>query len=193
MSKETVKEEILHIISEILGLSDEEISCERKLQDYGLDSIVGVELVSKLNQNYGLNLHKTAVYSYPTVNKLTDYVCDALKDNRTTYYSAEDEYNNNALSCYGRSVGEEGSVTAGYKAENKPEKVEVAEQETEKQETGEQNGLSPKKLQQLIAKMSAKYGEIPKEVYEGCTELEQLAQRISDYLNVREEFGEKKK
>lgn len=169
MQTKDVKETIIEIITEILGLTSEEISYERKLQDYGLDSIVGVEMVGRLNKIYGLNLHKTAVYSYPTINQLTEYVLTALNDEKMEYYSSEDDYNNTALGRYGRSVGQEGSVTETYtKEENK------------------EQSFNQIQIEKMVEKLTKKYGDIPKEVYEGCTKLEELAQRVSDYLNMRD-------
>lgn len=165
MQKEQVKQTIISAISEILGVSEEEISCERKLQDYGLDSIVGVEMVGRLNKCYGLNLSKTAVYTYPTVNQLTEYVVNSLNNEQVKYFSSEDDYNNSALGRYGRNMGQEGSVTETYKVEKTTEKS---------------------KMDKLVEKLSEKYGDLPSEVYEGVNSPNELAQRVSDYLNMKE-------
>lgn len=165
MQTEKVKQTIITAISEILGISKEEISYERKLQDYGMDSIVGVEMIERLNKSYGLNLSKTAVYTYPTVNQLTEYVMNSLHNEQSSYFSSEDDYNNSALSRYGRNMEQQESLTENYRGEEKIQKF---------------------RIDRLIEKLSAKYGNISPEVYEDVTSPEELAQRISDYLNMKE-------
>ena len=165
MQTEQVKQTIITAISEILGINEEEISCERRLQDYGMDSIVGVEMIERLNKSYGLNLSKTAVYTYPTVKQLTEYVMNSVNNEQGSYSSFEDDYNDSALRRYGRNMGQKGSVTEAYRCEEK---------------------LMKSRMYRLIEKLSAKYGDISPEVYEGVTSLEELARRISDYLNMKE-------
>lgn len=74
-----IKEELKESLSEILYIDSNRIETNKEFVELGLDSIIGVEWVRKLNQKYGTNYMATIVYEYPTIEKmaafLTAYRC----------------------------------------------------------------------------------------------------------------------
>lgn len=160
MNEENIKKTLIEVISQILGVEEKEISCARNLQDYGLDSIVGVELIDKINKKYNTKLHKTSVYTYPTINKLVEHISSVLNSGNIDLETEEDKYNENALKNFGQNVVNE--------------------------KTAEEEGLDVQKMKYMLKKLSEKYGYIPEEVSANCKSLEELAQNVSDYLNVRD-------
>ena len=65
-------------LAEALYIDVSEIEEEQQFIDLGLDSIVGVEWVNKINQTYNLNIKATELYEHPTLQDLTTYVADNL-------------------------------------------------------------------------------------------------------------------
>jgi polyketide synthase PksN len=67
-------------VSEALYLDESEIEIRKKFVDMGLDSIIGVELVNKLNQYYKLNISATRLYDYPNIVELAKFIHETLVD-----------------------------------------------------------------------------------------------------------------
>ena len=74
-----IKAFLKHELSEQLYLDEEKITDQREFAKIGLDSVVGVEIVNKINQEYGLNLEAKVVYDYPTVSKLAAFIGSATQ------------------------------------------------------------------------------------------------------------------
>jgi acyl transferase domain-containing protein/NADPH:quinone reductase-like Zn-dependent oxidoreductase/acyl carrier protein/SAM-dependent methyltransferase len=66
-------------LADVLFLKAEEIDIKRPLTELGLDSVLGIELVKSLNQQYGLALRATELYEYPTVSDLASYLAQLLE------------------------------------------------------------------------------------------------------------------
>lgn len=79
MQEETdkeIKNQIVSIAAKILYLTEDELSEEIPLRDYGLDSIGGVELIDKLNQKFQIQLKTIDIYDYPAIQDLADHICE---------------------------------------------------------------------------------------------------------------------
>lgn len=70
----TVHELLASSIAETLGREDADIDPHRAFTDYGVDSIILVELVDTLNARLGIDLKTTALFDYPTLAELTEFV-----------------------------------------------------------------------------------------------------------------------
>ena len=57
-----------------LHLEIEEIDEDSQFVDLGLDSIVGVTFIRKINEKFGITLQATIVYSYATLLALSEYI-----------------------------------------------------------------------------------------------------------------------
>ena len=72
----TVTRTLRKLLAHELQLSESEIDDEAQFVDLGLDSIVGVTWVRKINETYGLEIEATKVYSHPTLAQLSRHVKD---------------------------------------------------------------------------------------------------------------------
>src|SRR5205823_6671073 len=62
----------------VLGLGVEQIDLRRGLFDLGMDSLMSVELKSRLEATVGQPLPTTLTFKYPTVAALTDFLAREL-------------------------------------------------------------------------------------------------------------------
>jgi NADPH:quinone reductase-like Zn-dependent oxidoreductase/acyl carrier protein len=71
---EVISSIIKHEVGEILRLSPEKIDNDRSIYELGLDSLMGVELVSALESRLGVRISVMAMSSTPTINKLAERI-----------------------------------------------------------------------------------------------------------------------
>ncbi len=83
MTNNARKEKILFHAAEVLCLGPEEIPVNRRLSDLGMDSIIGVELINRLNKEFGTELKKSVLYEYPDIQGLSAFI-DSLFTNVET-------------------------------------------------------------------------------------------------------------
>jgi len=57
-----------------LGVAAQSIDPLGRFMDYGVDSILGLDLINRLNRRYGLNLGPTVVFEQPTVRDLARHL-----------------------------------------------------------------------------------------------------------------------
>jgi acyl transferase domain-containing protein/acyl carrier protein/thioesterase domain-containing protein/nucleoside-diphosphate-sugar epimerase len=57
-----------------LNLSAADIDANRRFAELGVDSIVGVELVTRINKALGVNLRTTILFDYPSVRQLSGHL-----------------------------------------------------------------------------------------------------------------------
>ena len=84
MLRDYVRGIIIEKLSESLDLDIHTIDSDDSFADYGLDSILGVNLVEIINQNLMINLETTILFEYSSVNELTTHILDQHKDIITT-------------------------------------------------------------------------------------------------------------
>jgi acyl carrier protein len=64
------------LICEILRMPEERIDHDRPFSDYGLDSILAVDLVRQLGQELGMAVPTTVLFDFPTVARLAAHLTD---------------------------------------------------------------------------------------------------------------------
>src|SRR5271165_6635156 len=77
-SPETIQRKIRANLAEVLYLSEDTIDPERSFAELGLDSILGVELIRKLNEGFQLTLEATRLYDAPNIDLLTKTVYEEI-------------------------------------------------------------------------------------------------------------------
>ncbi len=77
------------LTAEALELATDDIDPALPFSDYGVDSIVGVELVNKINEALGLNLKTTILFDYSTVDALAAKIAEDHGDLETPTPSPE--------------------------------------------------------------------------------------------------------
>ncbi|WP_116041227.1 acyl carrier protein [Amycolatopsis palatopharyngis] len=71
-----IRDELREHLAEVLYLDVSEIDDDTTFRDLGLDSVLGVELVSVINAKYNLTELVEAVFEHPTLNKLVSYISE---------------------------------------------------------------------------------------------------------------------
>ncbi|MGD1702713.1 SDR family NAD(P)-dependent oxidoreductase [Dapis sp. BLCC M229] len=78
--KETLKQQL----ADVLYVDLSKIVEDKKFIDLGLDSILGVEWINTINQNYGLDIKATKLYDYPTLLEFAEYIAQVLSSQEKT-------------------------------------------------------------------------------------------------------------
>jgi amino acid adenylation domain-containing protein len=71
---EEARDKLRKLVAKTLYLEEARIRDNKKFAELGLDSILAVELVKRLNAELGLNLSSAALYSYSTVEELASHI-----------------------------------------------------------------------------------------------------------------------
>jgi len=75
-----VKSTVMKKIAESLKVDIKNIEINNPFSDYGVDSIIGVHLVQRINQELNINIETTSLFNYTTVNNLTQYIIAENKE-----------------------------------------------------------------------------------------------------------------
>lgn len=90
--KEAILQSIITCISKVLKLEEKKISVDTPFMELGVDSILGFNVVSMINDIYDLDLKETTLFDYSDINNLADYIVDMLhKDSKETSVDTEDD------------------------------------------------------------------------------------------------------
>ncbi len=76
--KQQLLYEVKLALSQVMLQDVSKFKDHQSLVEQGLDSILGVELVNKLNKKYNLNLRGTTLFEYPTISDLVDHLAETL-------------------------------------------------------------------------------------------------------------------
>jgi len=76
--KKSIEENIIEILSMVLGIPVEEFEIEAAFTDFGVDSVFAVDIINRLNDRMELYLRTTDLFNYPTINQLTLHILDEL-------------------------------------------------------------------------------------------------------------------
>ncbi|MDT8977370.1 SDR family NAD(P)-dependent oxidoreductase [Paenibacillus sp. chi10] len=85
VSFETLREELKAGLAEALSMQPGDIDDDAKFVDLGLDSIIGVEWIHKVNERYSTSVAVTKVYDYPTIAEFTGFILQEV--NKTKKYT----------------------------------------------------------------------------------------------------------
>lgn len=70
----SVKSEIKKILAEVLYVNEDKLPCNQNFIDIGLDSILCVEFIDKLNHKFNSHYSAVITYDYSTIDKLSEYL-----------------------------------------------------------------------------------------------------------------------
>lgn len=93
MKKDEVLNNIKRMLSEVLYLEISRIDVDKAFIDLGLDSILGVEFVNKINKEYKLGVKATKIYDYPSVDEFSVFIASELEE-KSEIVSEEPEKTN---------------------------------------------------------------------------------------------------
>ena len=73
-AKVNVKDVIKQAINDTLAIKEEDIDEKKQFSEYGVDSIIGISMISEINKKLDLQLKTTVLFDYVNVEKLTGYL-----------------------------------------------------------------------------------------------------------------------
>lgn len=71
------------VIARALGRSSADIDAERPFTEYGIDSVILVEVVSAIDRELGITLKPTALFDHPTLSELASFVASCPREGAT--------------------------------------------------------------------------------------------------------------
>jgi len=71
---------VLDALSATLKLDPSQIDPDQAFSDYGIDSILGVAFIERVNARFGLTLNTAIVFEYASVSRLAAHLVDAWQD-----------------------------------------------------------------------------------------------------------------
>lgn len=75
---ERLCQELQTSLAEALFLEPIDVKLDKSFVDLGLDSIVGVEWIAKVNERYGLTVEAASIYEYPTLRQYAGFLQSEL-------------------------------------------------------------------------------------------------------------------
>ncbi|WP_273328147.1 SDR family NAD(P)-dependent oxidoreductase, partial [Vallitalea guaymasensis] len=88
INKDSLIKELKVTLSEVLCMEYDDIDTDERFIDIGVDSIIGIEWMQKINKKYNTEIAATKIYDYPTINKFADFLknkISKLTDNMTLH------------------------------------------------------------------------------------------------------------
>ncbi|GAA3755612.1 beta-ketoacyl synthase N-terminal-like domain-containing protein [Salinactinospora qingdaonensis] len=79
-----LERELSELLASVLYLAPEELDPRLTFQDLGVDSILGVEFVSLVNERFGVSIKATVLYDHPTPSALAGHVAGLLHEGEQT-------------------------------------------------------------------------------------------------------------
>jgi len=68
-----LQEELIQSLAKTLSIKENEITANTKFTEIGLDSIISVEWIQAINQQYGTSLAAAFIYNYPTIRDFVEF------------------------------------------------------------------------------------------------------------------------
>jgi Polyketide synthase modules and related proteins len=75
--EERVQKEIIESVSDVLRIGAEEIDVETDMAEYGVDSIMMMQMMDKMEEAYGEALPPSVIMEYPTIRSLAKYLIES--------------------------------------------------------------------------------------------------------------------
>ncbi len=76
MIQSHVKEALRNCIGSSLKIKSEQIENDRRFSDYGVDSIIAVQLINQINKRLEIILQTTVLFDYSTLDQLAKYIIE---------------------------------------------------------------------------------------------------------------------
>jgi len=80
-----VKQYMFGLVATMTGAADDEIDGDTPLMESGIDSLASVELRTKLQAEFRLNLPSTVMFNYPTISTLTDLLVEECTQKKISW------------------------------------------------------------------------------------------------------------
>merc|ERR1712079_215340 len=80
-----IKTYMFALVSTMTGAADDEIDGDTPLMESGIDSLASVELRTKLQAEFRLNLPSTVMFNYPTISTITQLLVDEMTSKQISW------------------------------------------------------------------------------------------------------------
>merc|ERR1712061_468036 len=80
-----IKTYMFALVGSMTGSSEDEIDGDTPLMESGIDSLASVELRTKLQAEFRLNLPSTVMFNYPTISTLTQLLVDECTSKKISW------------------------------------------------------------------------------------------------------------
>ena len=77
--KSTVVDVVLKVVSEVLEIEVKDLELDTSHSEFGVDSILAIEMVRRINSDLGADLQVTDFFNYSTLRELTQHLLDENK------------------------------------------------------------------------------------------------------------------
>jgi polyketide synthase PksN len=91
---EFIEEKLVQILGEILHIKREKIDMEIPFWDYGIDSILVGQVVKRIEDELGVHLKNSDLFSYGTIKKLSNYMKAEFPETAKHYVNQEKSVHN---------------------------------------------------------------------------------------------------
>ncbi|SFS42465.1 PfaD family polyunsaturated fatty acid/polyketide biosynthesis protein [Marininema halotolerans] len=78
MDVKTLEKELAISLADALYMKQSDMDLDTHFVELGLDSIIGVEWIKSINQQYGTSITATKIYDYPTLRQFVLYVSEEM-------------------------------------------------------------------------------------------------------------------
>lgn len=78
-----IEEQVITCLCDVLKLTKDEVCSSDTFDDMGVDSVLAIEIVHKLNSTLAATLRNTDLFNYPTVRSLTNYLNESMAKQST--------------------------------------------------------------------------------------------------------------
>ncbi|MBQ4835688.1 non-ribosomal peptide synthetase [Pseudoalteromonas luteoviolacea] len=92
---ECVQNALFDIASNALDMPPNELDAEESFADYGVDSILAIQILDEINAKFGLNLPATLLFDYPSIEALSAYILLEHSDKAMTLLPAQSPVESN--------------------------------------------------------------------------------------------------
>ncbi|KAH7649774.1 type I fatty acid synthase, partial [Cryptosporidium bovis] len=78
-----IKESVLSIVEQIIGVQSSSLDIDTPFSELGMDSLSAIELRNALVSRFGIKVSSTALFDYPTIRSIMEYLTESLYDIET--------------------------------------------------------------------------------------------------------------
>lgn len=73
-----IGERIIDCVEQALEIDRRKLDRDKQFSEYGVDSIIGIELINAINKAFAIELSTTTLFDYVTINALTVFIADSF-------------------------------------------------------------------------------------------------------------------
>ena len=111
--RQLVETKIVESLAAILQLGQEVFDKNTPFTDFGVDSLLAVDIINKLNEIPGIKLRSTDLFNYATVRQLTEYVVEECASELGKVFQIDDSPIEDSMASKPESFGAQSPQQAG--------------------------------------------------------------------------------